>query len=55
MMSRKDYIAVATLLNNNKQNITQDAFDVIVDQFCDLFYSDNKNFSPNRFELACNK
>jgi tryptophan 2,3-dioxygenase len=55
MMSRKDYIKVAELLNANKNTIDQNAFDAIVHQFCDLFFEDNNNFSSNRFELACNK
>ena len=54
MMTRKDYIKVATILNDiAKTNMDQVPFQDLVNEFADLFISDNPNFSPNKFELAC--
>jgi hypothetical protein len=53
MMTRKDYVKVAELLYSQKVEIHKDVFATLVDQFCDLFFEDNPNFSPNRFEMAC--
>jgi hypothetical protein len=53
MMTRKDYIAVAEILNENKNGIDSDSFHNLVIDFSDFFFADNPNFSPNRFELAC--
>jgi len=53
MMTRKDYNKVAEILLSNKGDMSEIVFSTIVDQFSDLFFYDNKNFSPMRFELAC--
>ncbi len=53
MMSRKDYISVSDILNENKNRIPSDVFSDLVEDFSDFFFKDNPNFSPNRFELAC--
>lgn len=53
MMTRKDYVKVADILKQNKNNISPNAFQDMVQDFCDMFFEDNPNFSPNRFELAC--
>jgi len=53
MMSRKDYVKVADILNQNKKVIHPDAFQDLVSDFSDFFFEDNHNFSPNRFEMAC--
>jgi len=53
MMSRKDYINVADILNENKNRIDSEVFHDLVIDFSDFFFADNPNFSPNRFELAC--
>jgi hypothetical protein len=53
MMTRKDYVAVAEILNENKNGIDSDVFHDLVIDFSDFFFKDNPNFSPNRFELAC--
>lgn len=52
-MSRKDYVKVAEILQENKSVIHPDAFEDLVNDFSDFFFSDNPNFSPNRFEMAC--
>ena len=54
MMTRKDYVAVAKILNEFQPLIAdQFVFEDLVKEFADLFISDNPNFSPNKFELAC--
>ena len=54
MMTRKDYVAVAEILNSSaKDFMSQEDFQELVNDFADLFQADNPNFSPNRFELAC--
>ena len=53
MMSRKDYVNVADILNENKDRIDSDVFHDLVIDFSDFFFADNPNFSPNRFEMAC--
>jgi hypothetical protein len=52
-MSRKDYITIADILNENKDRIDSDVFHDLVIDFSDFFFKDNPNFSPNRFEMAC--
>jgi len=53
MMSRKDYVVVSEILNENKNRIDSDVFHDLVIDFSDFFFKDNPNFSPNRFEMAC--
>jgi hypothetical protein len=52
-MSRKDYVVVSEILNENKNRIDSDVFHDLVIDFSDFFFKDNPNFSPNRFEMAC--
>jgi ABC-type lipoprotein release transport system permease subunit len=52
-MTRKDYVKVAEILNAQMTEIDENVFATMVDKFCDLFHSDNPNFSPARFEVAC--
>ena len=54
MMTRKDYVKVATILNDiAKPKKDMVPFEDLVTEFCDMFFSDNPNFSPAKFELAC--
>jgi hypothetical protein len=53
MMSRKDYVIVADILADNRNSMDRETFENLVADFSDFFFQDNKNFSPNRFELAC--
>ena len=54
MMTRKDYVKVANILNViAKPNMDMIPFEDLVTEFADLFMVDNPNFSPRRFELAC--
>jgi hypothetical protein len=54
MMTRKDYVSVAQILHAHKTKTNQESFNELVSDFCDLFFYDNPNFSPTRFEVACN-
>ena len=54
MMTRKDYVKVATILNDiAKTNMDMVPFEDLVTEFADMFSADNPNFSPVKFELAC--
>ena len=54
MMTRKDYVKVASILNDvAKTNMDQVPFQDLVNEFADMFFADNSNFSPAKFELAC--
>lgn len=54
-MTRKDYVAVAQILNDFKQEIDNHAvFEDLVDEFADFFASDNPNFKLDKFREACN-
>jgi hypothetical protein len=54
MMTRKDYVKVATILNDiAKPNMDMVPFEDLVAEFADMFFADNPNFSSNKFELAC--
>lgn len=55
-MTRKDYIKVASILNNiEKADIDPISFEELVGEFSDMFFTDNPNFQPNKFEMACYK
>ena len=54
MMTRKDYVKVANILNDiAKPNMDMVPFEDLVNKFADMFFADNPNFSPVKFELAC--
>ena len=54
MMTRKDYVKVATILNEiAKTNMDMVAFEDLVNEFSDMFMADNPNFSFDKFKLAC--
>ena len=55
-MTRKDYVAISTILNQHaKSYMDETDFQILVDEFGEFFFADNKNFSPNQFEVACFK
>jgi hypothetical protein len=47
-MTRKDYIEIAKVLNDNLENVS----DKMIQDFIQMFKSDNQNFQPVRFENA---
>lgn len=48
MMTRKDYIEVAKILNENLPNVS----DEMLNDFIRMFKSDNSRFDSNRFVNA---
>lgn len=56
MMTRKDYVAVAEILNSFQDLIAdQFTFDDLVNDFADFFSADNPNFKYDKFYSACTK
>lgn len=55
MMTRKDYVAVAEILNSF-QGLIEDpfTFEDLVNEFGDFFSADNPNFKFDKFREACN-
>ncbi len=49
MMTRKDYVATAKILNNYKDNIEYIVLSEMADEFAEMFESDNPNFDYQRF------
>jgi len=56
MMTRKDYVKTASILNGFKQYIDKPwLFEDLVAEFSDMFRADNERFDSIRFAEACNK
>jgi hypothetical protein len=53
MMTRKDYVETAKILNNFVDVIDKNDFDDLVFQFSDWFASDNPRFDEQKFYDAC--
>jgi hypothetical protein len=56
MMTRKDYVATASILNQYRidaETISITDFDKVVADFADMFQSDNERFDRERFFEAC--
>jgi hypothetical protein len=56
MMTRKDYVATAEILNKMLDKITvaqEEAFDEMVMDFVNMFENDNERFLSSRFIDAC--
>jgi hypothetical protein len=51
-MTRKDYIAVANILNTFKDEIEPTILEDLVFNFAEMFILDNSNFDQTRFENA---
>ena len=54
MMTRKDYVATAEILSNYALDLGQGAFEDLVNDFVEMFESDNPRFDSARFIDACN-
>ena len=53
-MTRKDYVAVAEILNSFQDIIAdQFTFEDLVNEFADFFSADNPNFKMEKFTHAC--
>ena len=55
MMTRKDYVATAEILNSYGSEIRQDVFEDIVNDFSEMFIADNERFDSYRFWEECFK
>jgi hypothetical protein len=55
MMTRKDYVATANILNNFKDEMHFTAFEDLVNEFSEFFEADNPRFDAIRFAEACSK
>lgn len=55
MMTRKDYVAVAEILNAFKDEIETLTFEDLIDEFSNMFQTDNPNFKFDKFYAACTK
>jgi hypothetical protein len=53
MMTRKDYVETAKILNKFVDSIDASDFDELVFQFSEWFLSDNPRFDESRFYDAC--
>lgn len=52
-MSRKDYILIASILNQVRYERDRSTIDRAIDLFCDALVKDNPNFNRNKFINAC--
>ena len=56
MMTRKDYVATAEILNSFYQAMPiglEEKFDNMVNEFCAMFAEDNERFLAVKFVDAC--
>ena len=53
MMTRKDYVAVADILNRYALSIDENTFDIVIHDFAGLMAEDNPRFMSDRFISAC--
>jgi len=53
MMTRKDYIKTAEILNTYSSNIHPSVFSEMVDEFSIMFEKDNERFDTEMFFDAC--
>lgn len=54
MMTRKDYVETARILNKYKTVIDEKDFIDLVDDFSYMFENDNERFNSEKFLEACN-
>lgn len=53
MMTRKDYVATAEILNKFVDRIDSHDFSDLVFEFGEMFLADNQRFVVEKFEQAC--
>jgi flavodoxin len=53
MMTRKDYIETAKILNKFSDSIDSHDFDNLIFEFSEWFFSDNPRFDEQKFYDAC--
>ena len=55
MMTRKDYVETANILNKFADTIDSHTFQDLIFEFSEWFASDNPRFDENKFWDACTK
>jgi hypothetical protein len=55
MMTRKDYVETAKILNQFSDTIDSHVFQDLVFEFSEWFSADNPRFDENKFWDACTK
>jgi hypothetical protein len=55
MMTRKDYVETAKILNMFVDSMDSHVFSDLVFEFSEWFASDNPRFDENKFHDACTK
>jgi hypothetical protein len=55
MMTRKDYVATAEILNSYATEIRVEVYEDLVNDFSEMFFADNDKFDSNRFWEECMK
>ena len=55
MMTRKDYVATAEILNSYGDEIKLAVFEDLVNDFTEMFATDNEKFDSDRFWEECFK
>lgn len=55
MMTRKDYVATAEILNSYGADMRIEVFEDLVNDFSEMFYADNEKFDSDRFWEECMK
>jgi hypothetical protein len=55
MMTRKDYVETAKILNMFSETIDSHVFQDLVFEFSEWFSADNPRFDENKFWDACTK
>ena len=55
MMTRKDYVATAEILNSYASEMNLEVFEDVVNDFVDMFAKDNERFDSDRFWEECMK
>jgi hypothetical protein len=53
MMTRKDYVETAKILNKFVDRLGSHEFDDLVFEFGEMFLADNERFNLMKFEEAC--
>ena len=55
MMTRKDYVSTAEILNSFVDKIDSEDFNDLVFEFSEMFLADNPRFNEDKFNEACYK
>ena len=55
MMTRKDYLATAEILNSYGSDMKLEVFEDLVNDFIEMFAEDNERFDSDRFWEECFK